>query len=147
MHYTEASIREILRYDTLVPNGVPRVALESTKMLQYDIPKDTILMTGMRSGHFDSGRWDDPNKFQPERFLDKEGRLDLRKDHSLPFGAGKRLCAGETHARNMLFLILSAVLQNFDISMPDESKLPRDDEIHTGVVSIVPNFLIKFDSR
>lgn len=39
MHYTEASIREILRYETLVPNGVPRVALESTQLLEYDIPK------------------------------------------------------------------------------------------------------------
>lgn len=39
MHYTEASIREILRYETLVPNGVPRVALESTKLSEYDIPK------------------------------------------------------------------------------------------------------------
>lgn len=39
MHYTEASIREILRYETLVPNGVPRLALESTQLSQYDIPQ------------------------------------------------------------------------------------------------------------
>ncbi len=39
MHYMEASIREILRLETLTPNGVPRVALESTQLEQYDIPK------------------------------------------------------------------------------------------------------------
>lgn len=38
MHYTEASIREILRLETPVPNGIARVALESTQLSQYDIP-------------------------------------------------------------------------------------------------------------
>lgn len=47
-----------------------------------------VIATGMRSGHLDSNRWDDGNKFEPERFLDNEGKLDLKKDHSIPFGAG-----------------------------------------------------------
>ncbi|XP_037033214.1 probable cytochrome P450 304a1 [Bradysia coprophila] len=147
MHYTEASIREILRYQTLAPNGVPRVALESTQLSQYDIPKGCTIFTGLRSGHLDSSRWDDPNQFVPERFLDTEGKLDLSKDHSLPFGGGKRLCAGETHGRNLLFLVITAILQNFDISVPDVSKLPRETDFHTGVITFVPEYFIKFDAR
>lgn len=51
--------------------------------------QNCLLMTGLRSGHLDSSRWDDPNKFEPKRFLDNEGQLDLRRDHSVPFGAGE----------------------------------------------------------
>lgn len=122
------------------------------------------VFTGLRSGHLDSSRWMDPNKFLPERFLDSDGKLDLSKDHSLPFGggktlsitkmfflnvsiAGKRLCAGETHGRNLLFLVITAILQNFDISVPDVSKLPRESDFHTGVITFVPKYFIKFDAR
>lgn len=61
--------------------------------------------------------------------------------------AGKRLCAGETHGRNLLFLVITAILQNFDISVPDVSMLPRETDFHTGVISFSPNYLIKFDAR
>ncbi|KAJ6636080.1 putative cytochrome P450 [Pseudolycoriella hygida] len=147
LHYTEASIREAFRYETLIPNGIPRLALEPTQLSQYDIPKNCVVMTGLRGAHLDSKRWPDANKFQPERFLDNEGKLNLKKDHSVPFGAGKRLCAGETHARNVMFLTVSAILQNFDISVPDESKLHRESDFLTGLISIVPNFFVKFDTR
>lgn len=63
------------------------------------------------------------------------------------FFIGKRLCAGETHARNLLFLMISTILQNFDVSIPDDSKLPHEDENITGIISIIPKYLIKFDSR
>lgn len=40
--YTEASIREIMRYETLVPSGLPHRALEDTTFMGYDIPKVEI---------------------------------------------------------------------------------------------------------
>lgn len=63
------------------------------------------------------------------------------------FFTGKRLCAGETHARNLLFLTITAVLQNFDISMPDESKLPEQNDYETGGITVVPKYYVKFDAR
>ncbi len=45
----------------------------------------------MQSGHLDATKWNEPNTFQPERFLDNDGKLDLKKDHSVPFGAGNYL--------------------------------------------------------
>lgn len=72
-------------------------------------------------------------------------RIDLTENVFIL--TGKRLCAGETHARNLLFLSVSAILQNFDISMPDESKLPRENDFETGLISIIPKYFIKFDAR
>lgn len=37
--YTEASIREAMRYMTLTPSGVPHLCTEDTKFMGYDIPK------------------------------------------------------------------------------------------------------------
>lgn len=39
MHYTEATIREILRIETLVPSDVPHKALVDTELKGYTIPK------------------------------------------------------------------------------------------------------------
>lgn len=60
---------------------------------------------------------------------------------------GKRLCAGETHARNLMFLLTTTILQNFDISVSDESKIPRDSDFITGIASFVPEFFVKFEAR
>lgn len=43
-------------------------------------------LTGL---HNDVNKWGDPHVFRPERFLDERGRLSLKMDYSLPFGAGK----------------------------------------------------------
>lgn len=37
--YIEATIRESMRYDTLVPSGLPHTATADTKFMGYDIPK------------------------------------------------------------------------------------------------------------
>lgn len=98
--------------------------------------------------HFDEKKWTDPHVFRPERFLDMKGQLSLKKDISLPFGAGKRLCAGETFARNTLFLFVAAIFQNFDFELEDGVKV--DDLIAknaTGLITSTPDFWIKFKAR
>lgn len=46
-------------------------------------------MTSLYALHKDERVWGDPENFRPERFLDDSGKLCLKKDASLPFGAGK----------------------------------------------------------
>jgi cytochrome P450 len=61
----------------------------------YDIPKNTFALASLHALHFDKELWKDPENFRPERYLDYKGRFQTKKDPSLPFGAGRRLCAGE----------------------------------------------------
>lgn len=49
----------------------------------------TVIVTGLQSANLDTSKFDDPNRFNPERFLDEKGVLCLKKDVSMPFGAGK----------------------------------------------------------
>lgn len=134
LHYTEATLREIMRYETLTPSSLAHRALVDTQFDGYDIPAGTFVITSLGASHHDPLAWQHPNEFQPERFLDKNGRFCVQKDKSLPFGAGKRLCAGETFARNMLFLFMAAFFQAFSVSMPDGVKPQRFDQNKTGLI-------------
>lgn len=126
-------------------------------------------MPALQALHTDEEKWGDPHVFRPERFLDSTGRLSLKKDYSLPFGAGKettntinflniknhifdynigkRLCAGETFARNTLFLMISGLLQNFTVKAPNGNIGEIPTESTTGLVSALPDFWVTFEAR
>ena len=58
----------------------------------YTIPKGTWVYPGVRYIMRDPDYWKDPEKFNPERFLetDKDGKTCLTKNERLvPFGIGK----------------------------------------------------------
>ncbi|XP_058829045.1 probable cytochrome P450 304a1 [Topomyia yanbarensis] len=145
--YTEATIREALCIDTLVPSGIAHVALENTTLRGYDIPKGTFVMLGLDVIHHQREVWGDPENFRPERFLDEQSKLSLAKDVSVPFGAGKRLCAGETFSRNTLFLMFSAIVQNFNLHVRPGDKLSDLGKRVTGVVTSTEPFWINFEPR
>lgn len=145
--YTEATLREALRIDTLVPSGISHVALEDTKLRGYDIPKGCFVLLGLDVIHNQKEFWGDPDSFQPERFLDDRGKLSLNKDISVPFGAGKRLCAGETFARNTMFLMFSALMQNFHLKQRPGDPLFDAGRRITGVITSTDPFWLGFEPR
>ncbi|XP_036673912.3 probable cytochrome P450 304a1 [Drosophila suzukii] len=145
--FTEATVREGLRIETLVPSDVPHKALEDTELLGYRIPKDTIVIPSLYAFHSDSRVWSDPENFRPERFLDSQGKLSLKLDVSLPFGAGKRLCAGETFARNMLFLMTATMCQQFDFVLGPNDRLPDLSQNLNGLIISPPDFWVQLKDR
>lgn len=86
-----------------------------------------------------------PDVFQPKRFLDENGCFSPKLDKSLPFSAGKRVCAGETFARNTLFLLTAAIAQNFNIAMPEGEQMPL--KTSTGFLRQLPDFWMEFSPR
>lgn len=147
LHYTEASIREILRLETLVPSSIVHNSMEDTKLMGYNVPKNTPVFPGLYEFHKDESLWDNPLTFNPERFLDSQGKLSLKLDKSLPFGAGRRLCAGETFARNMMFLITSALLQNFDFHSSPGQKIPLPHTHPVGIIAVPDEFWLNYSTR
>lgn len=147
--YTEACIREILRYETLVPSGTPHKALNDTEFLGYSIPKGTFIIPSLGAANNDPDAYEHPNQFRPERFLDEDGKLCLRKDTTMIFGTptSKRVCAGETFARNMLFLFISSFLQAFSVRMPDNVKPYEFNENLTGFIRSTPDHWIQVTAR
>lgn len=106
-----------------------------------------IVFSSLHGAHIDKSTWAAPDEFQPERFLDESGQFSPKLDKSLPFGAGKRVCAGETFARNTMFLVVSAVVQNFNIELPANQKMPHPDETLSGFIRYTPDFRLKLSTR
>ncbi|CAL4117927.1 unnamed protein product [Meganyctiphanes norvegica] len=119
LQYLEAVIHEVHRKSSLVAFGVYHRATQTTKINNYKIPKDTIVMQNTAHIHNDKAFWEKPDEFYPEHFIGENGRCLTKKDGFLPFSIGRRACLGETLARITLFIFAAALLQKFKISPPD----------------------------
>ncbi|XP_065855376.1 cytochrome P450 76A2-like isoform X2 [Euphorbia lathyris] len=109
-----AIIKETLRLHTPVPLLVPKKARQDTQFMEYDILKNTQVFINVWAIGRDPQVWDDPLSFKPERFMDSN--VDFRGHHFelLPFGAGRRICAGLSLADRVVHLVLGALLHHFD---------------------------------
>lgn len=121
--YVNAVIDEGMR---LYPAGwmTDRMALEDDQAGDYSYPKGTIIMSFFYGMHRDPKYWDDPARFNPERFLDAEGKL-LRPRNYFPFGGGPRLCIGNHFAIAEMSLFLHAFFGAFTLSPTGRAPLLR----------------------
>ncbi|MDH3681357.1 MAG: cytochrome P450 [Acidimicrobiia bacterium] len=111
-----ATMRETTR---LHPAGVvsPREAASDIELGGHHIPKGTLILWSAHLAGRDSGAWDEPLKFQPDRFSHLTGpQQQLANSAWIPFGRGQRNCLGLALAQMELTLIISRLAQRLDIS-------------------------------
>ncbi|XP_071816840.1 cytochrome P450 2J6-like [Apostichopus japonicus] len=116
--YIEAVISESLRLGTVSALGLPHVASSNSTLQGYFIPKGTLLVPNFRALCTYTGKWEEPEEFRPERFLDKDGNF-VKRDDFIPFSIGRRLCIGEQLARMELFIFLTHTMHKFALSVPE----------------------------
>ncbi|KAM9468905.1 cytochrome P450 2M1-like [Clarias gariepinus] len=112
MPYTDAVIHEVQRSMDIAPTAVPHKIFYDTEFMNYLIPKGTVILPLLSSVLFDPELWKNPDNFDPENFLDEEGKFK-RTDAFVVFGIGKRACLGESLARVELFIMFTSLLQHF----------------------------------
>ncbi|XP_072405380.1 cytochrome P450 2F2-like [Chiloscyllium punctatum] len=119
MPYTNAAICEIQRYSNIIPLNLPHTVTRDTDFKGFVIPKGMIVIPVLASVLYDCNCWENPNSFNPDRFLDEEGRFK-KNEAFMPFSSGNRMCIGKTVAQMQLFLFLTTLLQNFTLRSPVE---------------------------
>lgn len=145
--YLESTVAEVLRIRAIVPLSLPHKSTRDTSLGGYDIPKDTMLITNIWAIHHDVDEWKKPEVFNPERFLDTEGKFSAAGARSyLPFSAGRRGCLGESLAKTELFLIASRLLHQFKVENPPGQELP-DLTGEVGVVLMPGKFEVCITER
>ncbi|XP_076818420.1 cytochrome P450 2U1-like isoform X2 [Clavelina lepadiformis] len=128
MPFTNAFIQELMRYRTLVPLSLFHKTNEDTELFGYFIPKNTVVAPNIWAVHNDPEYWKEPEKFQPERFINDKGEF-VASSHVIPFSVGPRYCLGEQLARMEVFLFLVSMVQKFEFSPdPDDRNLPVIDD-------------------
>lgn len=112
--YTEMVIKEAMR---LYPPAylVTRDANEDIQIGGYDIPRGLPVGVNIYGMHHDARFFPDPERFDPERFS-AENEKHIQKYAYVPFGAGPRVCIGNSFAMMEAKLIVATLARRFTLS-------------------------------
>ncbi|KAL9248547.1 Geraniol 8-hydroxylase-like protein [Drosera capensis] len=121
--YLQSIIKETLRLYPPVPFLIPRKADANVELCGHIVPKDAQVWINSRAIGRDPSQWENPDSFEPERFLGSE--VDFKGQHFelLPFGAGRRICPGIPLATRSLPLILGSLIHSFDWDLENKVNL------------------------
>uniref|UniRef100_A0A914P187 Cytochrome P450 n=1 Tax=Panagrolaimus davidi TaxID=227884 RepID=A0A914P187_9BILA len=144
LNYVNAVVAETQRFCNLVPMNVNHRLVKDVEIKGYRIPANTTILHQISTVLFDERYFPDPLKFEPERFLDKDGKF-FQPSSLMPFGVGKRSCLGEGLARLELYLFAANLFNHFEITVIP-SKPPNTIRIIGGTVQPEP-FLANIKSR
>ncbi|KAH0750825.1 hypothetical protein KY290_030057 [Solanum tuberosum] len=118
--YLEACFKETLRLHPPGPLLLPHRAVETCEVMGYRIPKDTQVMVNMWTIARDPKNWDDPSRFKPERFINSKMDYIGRYFEYIPFGSGRRVCAGQPLASRFVPLVVASLIHGFDWILPND---------------------------
>ncbi len=124
LEYTRMVIDETLR---LYPPAwiIGRHALDDDQLGNYRIPKNTNCLIPVYYIHRDPKQWDEPNKFNPERFS-KENSKGRHKFVYFPFGGGPRLCIGNNFALMEMQVIVPMVVRALQLSKSKDFQFKKE---------------------
>ncbi|XP_050375483.1 flavonoid 3'-monooxygenase-like [Argentina anserina] len=121
--YLQAVVKETFRLHPSTPLSLPRMAAESCEINGYHIPKGSTLLVNVWAISRDPSEWADPLEFRPERFLPggEKPNVDIRGNdfEVIPFGAGRRICAGMSLGLRMVHLMTATLVHAFDWTLAD----------------------------
>ena len=147
LHYLSAVIAETMRRSVFMPFS-PRRAIRDSTIQGYHIPKDTGILLNVWRIHFNPKDWEQPALFKPERFLDDDGKFVgwTSLPSFFPFGAGRRVCLGQTLGKMDTFAAASRLLHQFRFGAPaGEAKPTAEGE--TGLIRFPKNCRVSASLR
>ncbi|KAM9477418.1 cytochrome P450 1B1 [Clarias gariepinus] len=122
--YVMAFIYEMMRFSSFIPVTIPHSTTTNTSINGYHIPKDTVVFINQWSLNHDPKKWDQPQIFNPLRFLDEDG--ELNKDvtgNVMIFSMGKRRCIGEELSKMQLFLFTTLLAHQCHFTVKERPTL------------------------
>ncbi len=119
--YARAVINESMRIRP--PAGfIVRQVEEDCIVNDYSISAGSLAIFNIYGIHHHQAFWQDPEQFQPDRFL-----VDQKRRFSyMPFGTGERICIGNHFAMLESQLLLSMIIQHFDIELIDSTEVKME---------------------
>ncbi|KAJ6714607.1 P450 putative-RELATED [Salix viminalis] len=145
LRYLSAVIKETFRLHPALPLLVPRFSRQSCMVGGYIVPKGTTVLLNVYAIHRDPDLWENPLEFRPERFLNADsGTFDYSGNNFqyLPFGSGRRVCAGIPLAEKMLMLLQASLLHSFEWKLPAGGVLELSDRYGIVIKKMEPLIVI-----
>ncbi|EFO95069.1 hypothetical protein CRE_09241 [Caenorhabditis remanei] len=137
--YLNATIAEIQRHASILNVNSWKTCDGPTTVNGYQLDSGDIITAQVSALHVNDDIFKDADKFNPDRFLENQKLF-----HQLiPFGIGKRSCAGENLARTNLYLMFGNLLLRYDVQ--PHKKLPSTTEQFPFTSSKVPDHSSKLE--
>ncbi len=115
-------------------HSLPRETTRDVAFGDHVVPEGSEVLVGVYAIHHDGRFWDDPDAFDPSRWVDR----DRSADAYLPFGAGPRRCLGATFARVEAQVVLATLLRRFRFESADPGELELSPQMTTQPAGPVP---------
>ena len=115
-------------------HSLPRETTRDVTFGDHVVPEGSEVLVGVYSIHHDDRFWNDPDAFDPSRWVDR----DRSADAYLPFGAGPRRCLGATFARVEAQVVLAELLRRFRFESTDPGGLELSPQMTTQPAGPVP---------
>jgi cytochrome P450 len=88
LHYLQAFMDEVRRRSSVADTTLfHRCSKEVVDFSGFQITKHYLVLANIWAVHHDPKLWDDPMTFNPQRFLDAEGKF-VKNDNLMTLGAG-----------------------------------------------------------
>ncbi|KAF7133597.1 hypothetical protein CNMCM5793_004726 [Aspergillus hiratsukae] len=143
--YVEACVYEALRHSPTTAGLTPRISHSTGITLQgHYIPPGTEIYVNLRSPSMHPSLWDDPARFNPDRFIDKTSKRLL-----FTFSYGPRNCLGRNLAWVEMLTIVANVLKDFDIALAKDSRFGPHYTDEDGLPVLMPAkcFIASFPAK
>ena len=113
------------------------------------IPRNSYAMANLWGFMKDPDVWPEAEMFRPERFLQEteSGLKLIRHEQFVPYGIGRRICMGETLAKDTLFIFMATLVKNLKFENPDCNPKPEPENYTDGFTIIPHPYFVKMKRR
>jgi cytochrome P450 len=125
--YTRQVIDEAMRLYPPIP-GILREAAGEDVLCGYRVPPRSVIAILPWVVHRHRRLWDDPDRFDPDRFLPANAAKRSRFAY-VPFAAGPRICVGTTLAMTQMLIAVSAMARRFWFRASEEHPVRPEGHI------------------
>jgi len=119
--YTARVVKEAMR---LYPPAwaIVRKSVQHCEIGGYQVPAGSTVMMNQWVMHRDPRYYDQPERFNPDRWLDERAKA-IPKFAYFPFGGGPRTCIGASFAAMEGVLVLATIAQKYQLRVPPDCRV------------------------
>ncbi|GAB4833660.1 hypothetical protein Ancab_031905, partial [Ancistrocladus abbreviatus] len=127
--YLQSIVKETFWLHSPVPLLLHRKVDMDVDLCGFMMPKNVQVLVNAWAIGRDPNLWENPNSFEPERFMGLEIDVKGQDFELIPFGAGRRICPGLPLAIRMIHLTLGSLVHSFNWKFENGAKLESMDDM------------------
>jgi cytochrome P450 len=103
--------------------AIGRLAVEEHQFGGYSIPKGSLVLASPYITHRDARFWNEPDRFDPERWFTMSVKEAGQRFIYFPFGGGVRRCIGESFAWTEGILLLATLAKRWKLKLSPRQRI------------------------